>query len=46
MIDNIIYNLDSIDLEDFLKNSYEKIWDSIEKEGYSRCTKKWRFFYI
>ena len=34
MIDNIIYNLDSIDLEDFLKNYYEKIWDSIEKEGY------------
>ena len=34
MIDNVIYNSDSINLEDFLKSSYGKIWDSIQKEGY------------
>ena len=35
MIDNNIkYNLDSINLNDFLKKSYENLVKSIEKEGY------------
>ena len=35
MINNVILNNDSMKLEDFLKNNYEILWDSIEDEEYT-----------
>ena len=35
MNNDVIYNSNSITLEEFLKNSYEKIWESVKKEDYN-----------
>ena len=35
MIDNVIFNNDSMDLDKFLKNNYDELWISIQNEGYN-----------